>query len=81
MGKRVFSRNHNKIKIFDRRIWKSGQSRGIGIGRMLPQGWLYVRCKILNADDQQVTIQFLKLAEEPNGAHFTQNRKTGQPNP
>ena len=80
MSKRRFRQNDKKLKVYDRRIWKTGQSRGIGIGKMLPQGWLYVRCKILNADDQQVTIQFLKLAEEPNSAHFTQNRKAGQPN-
>ena len=56
-----------QLKIYDRKVYRTGFSRTLSISKLLPKNWVYVRCTILNKTDKVVTVQIEPLGSYLNG--------------
>jgi hypothetical protein len=63
---RQFHVSAKKRTFFDRKIIKTGFSRGINVSKLIPIDWRYVRMELLSGDKTSVTVKITKLlGEEP----------------
>ena len=60
---------------FDRKIRKTGNTKSVSLGKILPQSWYYTRLEIVDRDANSVTVKFTKLLENvPNASDTTINK-------
>ena len=79
-SRRQFVQKSKKQKYYDRKLWKSGNTRGISIGKIIPADWLYVRAYIADQGPDWITVQFIKLAGVTSNAHTPTSHKANKSN-
>lgn len=65
---------------FDRKIRKTGNTKSVSLGKILPQSWYYTRLEIVGREADSVTVKFTKLLEYTQNASDTTINKTGKQN-
>jgi len=69
----------NKIKLLDRKIVKSGGSRGLNMSRFLHKSWEIVRVILLDSKDDRILIEIRRLVETDE--ELTRIEEQNQSNP
>ena len=64
---------------YDRKVRNVGYTRYIAMGKIVPEGWQYVRLTPLNRTTNSVEILIEKLLGRENNAQTTTTNKTSKP--
>lgn len=63
LRKRQFKGTSKPRLFFDRKLRPAGNTRVVSLGKVLPEGWSYIRMEIVDRTENTVTVQFTKLLE------------------
>jgi len=65
---------------YDRKVQKTGSTRLLSLGKVIPVGWRYVRIRKLREDINILYISIEKLYEEKNNAQTNTTHKNNKQN-
>lgn len=82
MTQQIKARGGRKARTFyDRRLRKSGNTRTIAVGKVLPHTWDFVRIRTLKEGDGYAIIKFSRLSVVETNASVGKADKTSKQNP
>ena len=78
--KRQFRGTSKPRQSYDRKVRNVGYTRYIAMGKIVPEGWQYVRLTPLNRTTESVEVLIEKLLGAENNAQTTTTNKTSKQN-
>lgn len=62
MGKKHQFSGLNKPRLFyDRKVRTAGHTKVLSVGKLLPDDYYYVRCEVIDREENAITIKITKL--------------------
>jgi len=77
-GKKQFKGTAKPKDHYDRKVIHTGYTRSLSMGRIIPEGWQYVRLRIIGKSDICRVVEITKLLGVNNNAQTTTTDKTSE---
>jgi hypothetical protein len=78
--KRQFKGTKAPRLFFDRTVRKTGNTKSLSLGKVIPASWSYVRIEIVDRDESSITVKITKLLETTQDAPDSNGNKRGKQN-
>jgi hypothetical protein len=75
-GKHQFQTAAQRRTFFDRKILRYGHSATVSMGKIIPKDWAYVRLRVVEKTEKNMTISLEMLLRDTNGARYTKANQT-----